>query len=249
ERRWREAFEHHPAMYFIVDSTGTVLSANAHGASQLGYTVDDLVGRPALNVVFEDDREFVRNGMAACFKTPGQSNSWEGRKVRNDGRVVWVRENAKAIRWSPNQLIILSTSEDITERYSSELESSRLAAIVSSSDDAIISKTLDGKITSWNAGASNIFGYESAEMVGESIIRIIPPELHEQEEQILMRLRQGERIRHFETVRTAKDGRRIDVSLSVSPLFSKSGGIVGASKVARVITESKSAERALREGA
>ena len=86
-----------------------------------------------------------------------------------------------------------------TEAYSSELESSRLAAIVSSSDDAIISKTLDGKITSWNVGATNIFGYEAAEMIGESITRIIPPEMHKQEAQILMRLRRGERIQHLES--------------------------------------------------
>src|SRR5215470_217288 len=105
---------------------------------------------------------------------------------------------------SAKRPVILSACKDITAPYSTELDSSRLAAIVSSSEDAIISKTLDGKITSWNAGATNIFGYEGAEIIGESITRIIPPEMHKQEAQILMRLRRGERIQHFEPIRPAK---------------------------------------------
>src|SRR6266403_178869 len=140
--------------------------------------------------------------------------------------------------------------EDTTERYSAAvLESAQLAAIVSSSDDAIVSKTLDGMVTSWNAGATNILGYEADEMIGQPITRIIPPELHEEETQILARLHRGERIRHYETIRLAKDSRRVDISLTVSPLFNQSGKVVGASKVARDITERKSAEQALRETA
>jgi two-component system sensor kinase FixL len=140
--------------------------------------------------------------------------------------------------------------EDITERYSAAaLESAQLAAIVSSSDDAIISKTLDGTITSWNAGATNIFGYQADEMIGQPITRIIPPELHQEEKEILVRLHRGEKIRHYETIRLAKDGRRVDISLTVSPLFNQSGKVVGASKVARDITERKLAEQALRETA
>jgi two-component system, LuxR family, sensor kinase FixL len=150
---------------------------------------------------------------------------------------------------SGDQLIVLIACEDITERYWGALESSRLAAIVSSSDDAIVSKTLDGIITSWNAGATNILGYEADEMIGQPITHIIPPELHEEEKQILARLRRGERIQHYETVRLAKDGRRVDISLTVSPLFNQSGKVVGASKVARDITERKLAEQALRETA
>src|SRR5258706_460567 len=138
--------------------------------------------------------------------------------------------------------------EDTTERYSAAaLESSRLAAIVSSSDDAIDSKPLDGTITWWNAGATNTRGYDADEMIGKPIPRIIPSELHEEEKQILARLHRGERIQHYETIRLAKDGCRVDISLTVSPLFNQSGKVVGASKVARDITERKLAEQALRE--
>jgi len=132
---------------------------------------------------------------------------------------------------------------DLTGRDERDLESARLAAIVTSSDDAIISKTLDGRITSWNAGATRIFGYTAEEMAGQPITRIIPPHLHENEKEILARLSRGEHIRHYETVRAAKDGRLVDISLTVSPLRDKSGKIVGASKVGRDITERKQAEK------
>ena len=250
ERQWREVFEHNPAMYFMVDASGIVLSVNAFGASQLGYAASELVGQSVLNLVFEeDDKEFVRRKMSLCLETPGRSNSWEVRKRRKDGTMLWIRENARAMWWSRNQLIMLIACEDISERYWGALESAQLAALVSSSDDAIVSKTLDGTITSWNAGATNILGYQADEMIGQPITRIIPPELHQEEKQILVRLHRGETIQHYETIRLAKDGRRVDISLTVSPLFNQSGKVVGASKVARDITERKLAEQALRETA
>jgi PAS domain S-box-containing protein len=132
---------------------------------------------------------------------------------------------------------------DITERHQAEIESARLAAIVTSSDDAIISKSLEGRVTSWNAAATRIFGYQATEMIGQPITRIIPPELHDDEKRILALLARGERIEHYETVRVAKDGRRVDVSLSVSALRDRFGKVVGGSKVARDITERKQAEK------
>ena len=132
---------------------------------------------------------------------------------------------------------------DIAERYQAGLQAAHLAAIVSSSDDAIVSKTLDGIVTSWNAGATDIFGYEADEMIGQHITRIIPPELHGEEQDILAQLRRGERIHHYETVRLAKDGRRVDVSLTVSPVRDQSGKVIGASKIGRDISERKRAEK------
>lgn len=131
---------------------------------------------------------------------------------------------------------------DVTERHQAYLNLARLAAIVANSDDAIISKDLDGTITSWNSGATRIFGFEEHEMIGRPITAIIPPELHDEESEVLAKLRRGERIDHYETVRLAKDGRRIDVSLTVSPIRDRFGRIVGASKVSRDITERKRSE-------
>ena len=118
-----------------------------------------------------------------------------------------------------------------------------LAAIVEHSDDAIISKDLDGIITSWNIGAEQIFGYKAAEVVGQSILKLIPPDRHSEEDFILEKMRKGERIKHFDTVRRRKDGTLVDVSLTVSPIL-VDGRIVGASKIARDVTAQKQAQLA-----
>lgn len=123
----------------------------------------------------------------------------------------------------------------------------RLGAIVASSDDAIISKTLEGIIQTWNAGAERLFGYSAAEAIGQSITLLIPQERHDEERSLLERLRRGEHIEHLETVRVAKDGRRIDISLTASPILDARENIVGASSVARDITHRKQAEAALHE--
>ena len=118
-----------------------------------------------------------------------------------------------------------------------------LAAIVTSSDDAIVSKTLNGCIQSWNAGATRIFGYQPEEVIGKSIMIIIPPELREEERHILEQVRRGQRVEHFDTIRVTKDGRRIPISLTVSPVRDARGQIIGASKIARDISERVAAIR------
>jgi PAS domain S-box-containing protein len=139
------------------------------------------------------------------------------------------------------------TRDYLEERERSVQVQALLAAIVASSDDAIVSKTVDGTILTWNAGAERLFGYSADEAIGQPITLVIPPDRHEEEKSILARLRLGERLEHFETVRVTKDGRRIDVSLTVSPLRDASGHVYGASKVARDITQRKQAEAALRD--
>jgi PAS domain S-box-containing protein len=135
---------------------------------------------------------------------------------------------------------------DVTDARSDADAAARLAAIVSSSDDAIVSKTLTGRVTSWNAGAQRVFGYTAEEMLGRQIKTIIPHELHSEEDRIIAQLARGERIEHYETVRIAKDGRRVDVSLTVSPMYDRSGRVIGASKVARDVTDRRRAEEVQR---
>src|SRR5690606_22266113 len=118
-----------------------------------------------------------------------------------------------------------------------EIELARLAAIVASSNDAIVSKDLNGIVNSWNVAAEQIFGYTAEEMIGRSITTIIPDELRSEEDDILRKVRNGEPVEHFDTVRLTRDGRRISVSVTVSPLRNRRGDIVGASKIARDITE------------
>jgi PAS domain S-box-containing protein len=135
----------------------------------------------------------------------------------------------------------------VGERKLAQIASSRLAAIVESSDDAIISKTLDGIITSWNRGAEKLFGYPAQECIGKSMLMLFPPERLREEPEILARIRRGEGVDHFETVRVTKSGQRIDVSVTLSPMRNHQGQVVGASKIARDISASKQAEASLRE--
>src|SRR3954469_9970882 len=134
---------------------------------------------------------------------------------------------------------------DTAGRNAEEL-SSRLAAIVASSDDAIISKNLEGIIVTWNEGATRIFGYTPEEVIGKSITILIPRERLDEEPAILAQLRAGQRVDHYETVRVRKDGSCVDISLTISPVRNAAGEIVGASKIARDITQQKRAEAALR---
>jgi PAS domain S-box-containing protein len=162
----------------------------------------------------------------------------------NDHEMRWV--NVKGIALfgpdgKPSRFT--GTILDITEERLAEEKSLRLAAIVTSSDDAIISKTLDGIVTSWNAAAERMFGYTEAEMIGENILKIIPNDRKEEEPRIQERLRRGEPVDHFETQRLTKAGKLLDVSLTISPLKNSDGKIIGASKIARDISEQKRDEQ------
>ena len=168
------------------------------------------------------------------------------RRLVTQGRVV----DLYAFRVEGDtQRLVAVIFKDITARKQAEEASLRLAAIVESSDDAIISKSLDGIVTSWNAAAERIFGYRAEEMIGQPILRLLPEDRQDEEHLILERLRRGERVDHFETVRRTKDGRLLDVSITISPLRDEHGTIIGASKIARDITVRKQAERELAQRA
>lgn len=168
--------------------------------------------------------------------------------VRPDGTTLWVTSRGEAVRDASGRPAYLrGTIQNITERKRAEEARLRHAAIVESSEDAIISKDLNGSILSWNAAAQRIFGYTEEEAVGQPISIIIPPDLREEENKILERLRGGERIEHYETVRCTKEGKRVDVSLTMSPVRDSTGKAIGATKIARDITDRKRAEQDLRE--
>jgi PAS domain S-box-containing protein len=147
----------------------------------------------------------------------------------------------------PKRRLVGILFNDITERKRAEVVGQRLAAIIDCSEDAIISKDLNGTIESWNGGAERLFGYQASEVIGKSILIIIPPDRHDEERGILERIRRGARIKPYETVRMREDGSLLDISLTVSPIRDAAGRIIGASKIARDITERKRAEEALRK--
>ena len=162
----------------------------------------------------------------------------DGRVIDRSSKVLTLEGAGAGRVWS---------FRDVTERHKSEITANRLAALVASSDDAIIGKDLNLIVTSWNSGAERIFGYTAEEMIGTSIMRLIPPDRLEEETEILSRIRRGQRSDHFETVRLAKDGRRLNLSMTISPIMDASGHVIGASKVARDISERKKAEEALKK--
>jgi two-component system cell cycle sensor histidine kinase/response regulator CckA len=176
------------------------------------------------------------------------AESWEHeyRFRRADGSWAQILERAFVVRDSNGKAIrAVGAMQDITRRKESEIATSRLAAIVASSGDAIVGKTLDGVVTSWNAAAEHMFGYAEAEIVGQSIFLLIPEELHASEQALLERIRRGERVEFAETERIRKDGSRIYISVTVSPIREASGVVVGASSIKRDVTERKRAAEEL----
>jgi PAS domain S-box-containing protein len=189
-----------------------------------------------LATIHPEDRAWVEAAIAEAREL-GRLD-FEYRVVLQDGSIRRLRGTGSLLREGTGMPArFTGVVMDVTDRNRADEVRSRLAAIVDSSDDAIISKDLNGIVTSWNAGATHLFGYRPEEIVGKSILTIIPPELQSEEPAILASLRNGKKIDHHETVRLHKDGTRVHVSLTISPVRDSTGRIVGASKIARDIGE------------
>jgi len=225
---------------------GVVTSWNAAAERMYGYTQEEMVGQ-SVAAIFPPGRtdelvtilEQVRRGLRV--------GHFETERVRKDGAVIEVSISVSPIRDDSGLVIGAATvARDVTERnrlarMEHEL-TERLAAIFESSDDAILGKTLEGVVTSWNAAAERMYGYSRAEMVGQSVARIFPPDRVSELARIMDEVRQGRRIRHLETRRMHRDGRLIDVSVSVSPIRDDSGAVIGAAAVGRDLTEVNKAQ-------
>ena len=222
-----------------VGPDGTILWANQAELDLLGYSKEEYIGRHIGE--FHVDREVVDDFLRRLAEKE-TLRDYEAQLRCKDGSIRHVLISSNAYRENGEFIHTRCFTRDITERKQAEAASARLAAIVASSSDAIISKTLQGIITSWNASAERMFGYTAQEIIGESILRLIPDDRRQEEDQILMRLRAGELIDHYETVRVTKDGRHRDVSLTISPIKDNAGKIIGVSKIIRDITERKRVE-------
>ncbi len=196
--------------------------------------------------IHPDDQPLVASAIAEAIRS-GRTFELEHRVVRVDGTLGWISSRAVPLLGTNGEVVEwFGAAADVTERKQAEEARHKLAAIVQSSDDAIISKDLNGIVTSWNAAAERTFGYKAEEMLGRSIATIIPPELQDDERLILDTIGRGERIEHFETTRLAKNGERLEVSLTISPVRNEEGTIIGAAKIARDVTQQKKTEQALR---
>ena len=203
--------------------------------------------RFAAEFVHTDDLAAFERAIADTVQN-GARLFYEGRFHCPNGDLRWVEFTGQPVAGTSGpSLRVTGTAQDITGRKQAEEAQARLAKIVETSDDAIISKSIDGIIQTWNAGAERMFGYPAEEVVGKPITVLIPPERLPEEEKILQQLRRGKAVEQFETLRLTRDGRPIDVSLTISPLKNANGNVVGASMIVRNITERKQAGDALRE--
>jgi PAS domain S-box-containing protein len=232
------------------DAEGRVTFLNAAAEALTGWTAAEALGRPlpeVFHIVDEATRGPAEDPALHALRegaVVGLAN--HTLLIARDGTERPIDDSAAPIRdASGARLGAVLVFRDVSERRRAEETRARLAAIVESSEDAIVSKSLDGVIRSWNAGAERLFGWSRQEAVGRPITLIIPPERHDEERAILERLCRGERIEHFETVRVARDGRRLDVSLTISPVRDGAGNIIGASKIGRDITRRKQDEARL----
>src|ERR1700751_2148826 len=229
-----------------VDDAGRIISWNAKFLELWLIPTDLIVQREAQKVrawiarKLKGPEEYLNRIAeieASSEKSADVPELQPGRKMSHYPEPISVEGAAVGRVWS---------FRDVTVRTQADSVSRRLAAIVDNSDDAIVGKDLSSIITSWNQGAQRIFGYTADEMIGTSIKRLIPADRQDEEDKILARLRRGERFDHFETIRVTKDGRELHVSLTISPIKDAGGNVVGASKIARNITDRKLAETALR---
>ena len=236
----------------VTDAQGHVTLLNGEAERITGWPNSEAYGRK-LSEIFRIENE--RTGqpqenpvekVLRLGKVVGLANHTV--LLRRDGRKVPLGDSGAPVRRGdgPVEGAVL-VFRDVSEERKAQVAKECLATIVESSDDAIISKTLDGTIQTWNGGAERIFGYATKEAVGQQVTILIPPERMDEETFVVERMKRGERVDHFETIRLTKDGRRLDVSLTVSPLKDEEGQVVGASKVLRDITARKVAEKKLLE--
>jgi PAS domain S-box-containing protein len=235
-----------PECMKLVGRDGTLLHMNESGLAMVGAeSAEKVVGGSVYGLIAPEDRaRFQEFNEKICR---GARGSAEFDIVGLDGRRRHMETHAAPLRQADGTYAQLAVTRDVTERNLAHRAKSLLASIVDSSDDAIISKNLDGIITSWNAGAERLFRYSAAEAVGKPITIIIPPDRLGEETDILSRIRRGGKIDHYETVRMRKDGALLDISVTISPMRDPTGRVIGASKVARDVTERKRAEERERQ--
>jgi PAS domain S-box-containing protein len=233
----------------MIDTAGSIVSANSAVVKMFAYQAEELVGKN-IQVLIPEPNRGNHEGRLAPYQSTGMTEAiGVGRELEGLTRAgkIFPLELTITELSLEGQRMFVGLIRDVTERKRADAMRDRLAAVVDSSEDAIISKTLEGIITAWNRAAEKVFGYSASEVVGQPVLILLPPDRLDEESEILACIRRGQSVEHFENVRVHKDGTKIDVSVTISPIRDSYGVIVGASKIARNITERKQGEEALRE--
>ncbi|HEY3884616.1 MAG TPA: PAS domain S-box protein, partial [Vicinamibacterales bacterium] len=219
------------------DLDGIITSWNPAAERIFGYTADEMVGR-SIRTIIPQDRQYEEDDVLARIRRGESVEHFETIRQTKDGRLIPLSLTVSPIRDRAGTIVgATKIARDIAAQREASITARRLAAIVESSDDVIVSKDLNGIVVSWNRAAERILGFTAEEMIGRSIRTIIPADRQTEEDEVLARVRRGERVDHFETIRQRKDGTLVPVALTVSPVRDDSGRIVGASKIARDISE------------
>jgi len=229
------------------DLNGVITSWNRAAERMFGYTAEEAIGQP-VTMLMPEDRINEEPSILERIRSGETVDHYETIRRHKDGTLLDISLNVSPIH--DDRGVVVGASKigrDITDLKNAGAELAKLASIVESSGDAIISKDLNGIITSWNRGAEEVFGYTAEEAIGRPVTMLMPPDRVNEEPGILARIRRGEKVDHYETIRRHKSGRLLDISLNVSPIFDAHGVIVGASKIARNITDRKRNEEARRE--
>lgn len=242
EKRFRMLIENNSDAIALVSREGVFTYISPSVKKVLGYNPQDLLGRNSRILFPQQELKRAKEKYKKVIQNPGLPVIVEHKAIHKDGSFRWIESTTTNYVDNPDIQGYVSNFRDITQRKKAEEMQGQLAAIVASSDDAIIGKTLNGIITSWNKAAARIFGYTATEAIGKNIILIVPPELYKEEEIIIRKLRKNQHIDNFETTRVTKSGKRIAVSLTISPIISDEGEVIGASKIARDISEKKKDE-------
>ncbi len=232
-----------------INAMGTIVTINPAVMRLFGYDGSELIGQNIKILMPEPNRSNHDGYLAGYHSKKGSRAIGMGRQLEGltkDGRVFPIELAVTEVDLNGERLFV-GVIRDITERKNNESIQARFSAIIESSTDAIMSKTLDGIVTSWNPAAERLFGYTASEMIGTPMLRLFPPEREGEEPEILAKIRQGESIEHFGTIRKKKNGDIFPISVTISPIRDKTGIIIGAAKIARDITERKKFEEALAE--
>lgn len=243
EQKYRDLINFLPTCIYESDLDGKLIFANQTGMEFFGMTEEEIAeGFNILQFIAPQHRQRAAANIPDIINH-NKISSGEYLAQRKNGELVDVYITSRAILTDGRPVGIRGNIVDLTEQKKAEETVLRLASIVESSDDAIISKTLDGKITSWNTGAEIVYGYSGKEIIGKPASILIPSEIFEEEQLFLNKIGNGEHIKHYETVRKKKDGSEIEVSLTISPIYDLTGDIIGIASIGRDITERRNAEK------